>query len=311
MKTAWMIGVLAGLGLAGCGKKKEAPAVDPGSGSAGSGSSVAVGSGSGSGSAGPVAPAAPVCDVAGAYRVRYTSNGKEAWWFRFTVAGDKATLDEPASVLALDPGPLDLKVDTAACTVTLGIKSSAVQEATMALTLDPKTHAVTGTLVRKKAIKDDEKSTKVAGVHDGTTPPKGPACITRGVYKVSVAASAKWKNPAEGDDRPCQDPWLDEYFLVEPFGDTVAVSLRDSSAPFHERWGDDKVTKIDDCNVQAELQGEGFTLNAKLTFAADKITGVASLVDQQIVEDGDGGENIWNCATKDAPLEFARVDTKK
>ncbi len=311
MKTAWMIGVLAGLGLAGCGKKKEAPAVDPGSGSAGSGSSVAVGSGSGSGSAGPVAPAAPVCDVAGAYRVRYTSNGKEAWWFRFTIAGDKATLDEPASVLALDPGPLDLKVDTAACTVTLGIKSSAVQEATMALTLDPKTHAVTGTLVRKKAIKDDEKSTKVAGVHDGTTPPKGPACITRGVYKVSVAASAKWKNPAEGDDRPCQDPWLDEYFLVEPFGDTVAVSLRDSSAPFHERWGDDKVTKIDDCNVQAELQGEGFTLDAKLTFAADKITGVASLVDQQIVEDGDGGENIWNCATKDAPLEFARVDTKK
>lgn len=305
MKTAWTIGVLA-LGLAGCGKKKEAPTVDPGS----AGSSVAVGSGSGSGSAAPAAPAAPVCDVAGAYRVRYTSNGQAGWWFRFTVAGDKATLDEGAEVLALDPGPLDLKVDTAACTLTLGMKSSAVQEATMALTLDPKTHAVTGTLVRTKAIKDDEKSTKVAGVHDGTTPPKGAACITRGVYKVSVAASAKWKNPAEGDDRPCADPWIDEYFLVEPFGDTVAVSLRDSTAPYGERWGDDKITKIDDCTVQAELQGEGFTLHAKLTFAADKITGVASLVDQQIVEDGDGGENIWNCASKDAPLEFERVDKK-
>lgn len=304
MKSAWNAGVLVCvLALAGCGKKSEQTAASAGSGSAGSGSDM-----SGSGSASAAGSGAAACDLAGAYRVRYASNGKEGWWFRFTVTGDKATLDEEASVLALEPGPLDLKLDTAKCTLTLGMKSRAVEDATMVLTLDPKTHAVTGTFDRKKATDDKEKSTKVAGVHDGTTPPKGPACVTRGIYKIEIAKAAKWKNSDASDDRPCEDPWIAVNFLAEPFGDTVAVSLREFDAPYKEQWGDDKVTKTGECTADVDLQGEGFKLTAKLTFAADKITGTASLADQQIVEDGDEGENIWNCLAKDAPLEITRID---
>lgn len=31
---------------------------------------------------------------------------------------------------------------------------------------------------------------------------------------------------------------------------------------------------------------------------------------KQVIEDGDAGENIWDCVAKDAPLVFKRVDKK-
>jgi hypothetical protein len=301
MNATWIV---VGLALAGCGKKDNASGTASGSAPAGSGSAGSSAAGSGS-----AARAAATCDLAGGYRLRFTSNGSSGWWFRFTVTGDKATLDEGAAVLALDPGPLDLKLDTATCSLVLGAKSSAVGDATMTLAVDPKTHAVTGTLVRTKAINEKEKSTTVAGVHDGAAV-KGPACVTAGIYKLGVDPKATWKNKVPDDDRDCKDRWIDTYVRVEPYGDTVAISNRGYDPPHGEHSGSDKVTKIDECNANLELSGEGYELAAKVTFAADKITATASSASVQVIEDGDDGENIWDCEAKDAPLVFTRVDKK-
>jgi hypothetical protein len=304
MKSAWIV---VGLALAGCGKKDNGSntgSASSGS-AAGSGSAVASGSGSAVGS-GSAAPAASTCDLAGGYRVRFTSNGHEGWWFRFTVTGDKATLDEGAGVLALDPGPLDVKLDAAKCSLVLTPKSSAVGDATMTLAVDPKTHAVTGTFVRSKATDDKEKSTTVAGVHDGAAV-KGPACIAAGIYTLGVDKKVKWKNKESGDTRDCKDRWIDVVVKVEPFGDPVAITNRDFEPPYGERHGSEKLAKIDECNANLELAGEGYDLTAKVTFAADKITAVASDVSVQVIEDGDDGENLWDCVAKDAPLVFTPV----
>lgn len=304
MRAAWIV---VGLALAGCGKKDNASSSgSAGSGSAGSGSAVA---GSAAGSANAGSAAAPTCDLAGRYRLRFSSNGSTGWWFRFTVAGDKATLDEAAGVIAMEPGPLELKTDPATCSLVLGMKSSAVGDATMTLAVDPKTHAVTGTFVRSKAIDDKEKSTTVAGVHDGAAA-KGPACVPAGIYKLGVDPKAAWKNKEPDDDRDCTDRWIDVFVQVEPYGDTVAITNRDFDPPHGERYGSDKLTKLDECTANLELSGEGYELAAKLTFATDKITATASSVSVQVVEDGDDGENIWDCVAKDAPLVFTRVDKK-
>ncbi|MGE3768315.1 MAG: hypothetical protein AB7L94_39060 [Kofleriaceae bacterium] len=310
MRATWIV---VGLALAGCGKKDNASSSNSaGSGSAGSGSadsgSAVAGSAAGSAPAGSAA--APTCDLAGRYRLRFSSNGSTGWWFRFTVAGDKATLDEPSGVIAMEPGPLELKTDLATCSLVLGMKSSALGDATMTLAVDPKTHAVTGTFVRSKATDDKEKSTAVAGVHDGAAA-KGPACIAAGIYKLGVDPKAAWKNKDAEDDRPCDaDRWIDVFVKVEPYGDTVAITNRDFDPPYGERYGSDKLTKIDECTANLELSGEGYELTAKVTFATDKITATASSVSVQVVEDGDDGENLWDCVAKDAPLVFTRVDKK-
>ncbi|MFN0248828.1 MAG: hypothetical protein ACKV2T_18205 [Kofleriaceae bacterium] len=300
MKSMWIV---VGLALAGCGKKDTASGTGSASGTAPVGAGSAVGSGSGA------APVAATCDLAGGYRVRFTSNGQEGWWFRFTVSGELATLDEPAEVLALPAGPLELKTDVAKCSLVLGAKSTAVGEATMTLALDPKTHAVTGTLARTKSHDEKEKSTSVVGVFDGAAV-KGPSCVVAGIYKIGVDPKVKWKNKLPDDDRDCDDRWIDTFVKVEPYGASVAISNRDFDAPYGERWGNDKVSKIDECNANLDLSGEGFEIAAKVTFAADKITATASNVSVQVVEDGDDGENLWDCVAKDAPLVFTRVDKK-
>ncbi len=301
MKSAWIV---VGLALAGCGKKDNAS----GTGSA-SGSAPAAGSADSGSTAGSAAPAAPACDLAGGYRLRFTSNGSKGWWFRFTVTGDKATLDEPAEVLALAPGPLDVKLDTAACSLLVSAKSSAVGDATLALAVDPTTHAVTGTLARTKAIDEKEKSTTVTGVHDGAAV-KGPACVASGIYKLGVDPKAKWKNKEADDDRDCEDRWIDVFVRVEPYGDSVAITNRNYDPPYGENHGNDKVMKIDECSADLELSGEIYDLVGKVAFAADNVSGTARAVTVKVIEDGDAGENIWDCVALDAALVFTRVDKK-
>ncbi len=250
-------------------------------------------------------PSASACDFEGDYRVHFSSNNQDAWWFRFQIKGDQATLLRPVSVLSLQPGPLGLLADSKACTLQLTTKNKVVGDLSMKLTLDSKTNAISGTLQRSIASSEAEKNTKVTGVFDGKAPPTHASCFVPGLYQFEFDNSFKWKNTDPDDDRDCSSAAkLASPFVLklEPFLDTVAVTTHESYPPFEEAWPGATLTKKGDCEYSLKMSNEELNIAATLTLTADGIIGIADKADYQIVEDGEAGEEMWSCEVSAAKL---------
>ncbi len=58
--------------------------------------------------------------------------------------------------------------------------------------------------------------------------------------------------------------------------------------------------------MRLELTAEAYSLDARLTFAGDKITGTVTKAQIQVVVETDESEDIWNCATAGGPLTLTR-----
>ncbi len=265
----------------------------------------------------PVATPAPLahaaaagCSLDGTYRFRFRSNGHDGWWFRVKVAGTTAALIEKVSMLALEAGPIDLQADPKQCTFSLRAKTGAAGDLVVDVALDPRTSRFTGTLTRSRALVADEKQQAISGVRNDGSPHAKAACVVPGIYELRFDPAVAWVNEDRDDDRDCSSaPELASplFVRVEPFGDDLAVTLREPVQPYEEAWADDSVTRSGPCAAAVDI-GDGTTVvTLQLTFAGDELAGVAAAASYQIVEDGTEGENIWTCVGANVPISGRRV----
>ena len=256
----------------------------------------------------PPATHPPPCILDGRYRLRYSTNGHTGWWMRFDIEGGKATMLEKTFVL-FDKGPVATELDTKACVITLTGKSYSAGDIRVEVVLDPRNGRVEGTLRRTKAHNEKEKNTEIAGVRDDASP-SGPACIVPGMYQAVFSPDVPWVNKAEGDDRECKD--ADKFgspfvFRVEPFGESLAVTIRESDPPYDEAWASDKLVKLSKCAATFELQADQLDLTASLEFHGATIRGTATRAALQRVEEWEEGEEVWDCVGKDVPLVITKL----
>jgi len=288
------------LALVACDAGKKSGSGSAGSGSAGSGVATL-------GSAAPVVDAGVACDLAGSYRLRFHSNGADGWWLRFKIADDKAELTAKDVMSLFPQGPLRLSRDGCKATITASNEHSG--DTKLVFTLDPATNAITGELSRTKGgdVKNGPETVPIAGRRD-VAPLAVPACIKPGVYELAING-AKWKL-AEGESRfgTCADMASTAHARVsiELLGDQLfvdEVSGEDNEQSFQRG----KLTKINECEYGLALEVTDFSFDGTIKFAADKITGTAKTARYQVFEDGDAGENLWACKTKNAPLAGKRI----
>ncbi len=249
------------------------------------------------------------CELDGIYRFRFLSNGHPGWWFRFRVHERSATVLEPIGVLAVESGPVSLRRDLDACTITVSTQSRAVGTLTLALTLESPTRFV-GELTRTQAHDPLEKRIAIRGVRDVGPPPPGATCIVPGTYALSLDPKVAWANADPHDRGECDSaPTMASpiFVRVEPFGETLAVTLRDYEPPHGEAWALDELTRDGECAAAVTLSDNMTKLSARLEFGGDEITGNATEVIHQIVEDGTAGEHLWECVGHDVPLVGVRL----
>ncbi len=290
---------------AGCKKKDDA----------GAGAATGTGTGSAAGSGGEAAAAldagaAPPCELAGDYRLRFRSNGQDGWWLRFKVSGAGADargeVTAPAPMLRLDPALL-VTLDPAACKLEVKGSGKAGGDVALALAVDAATGAVTGQLTRTQAVSDDDRAVAVTGVRDLGAPRPPEPCFVAGLYKLDVDSDAKatWKNADPGDDRSCEEVMtLPVMVRVEPVADTIVISPVDGEPPHEDTFGTVTATRSG-CDVALTVGTELLQLEGKVTFAADKVRGTAT-VKHQMIEDGDEGEGLWDCTAQGVTVTLVR-----
>ncbi len=301
--------------LVAAGCKKATPPAGAGSGSAVTGAA-ATGSatvGSGSGSAGSAAPA---CDLAGTYRVRYQADGTDGYWLRFKVDGTpaKAVLDSPAQLLKLAPGPIDTAADLASCTLTLTANNAQVGDLKIVLAVDPKTAAVKGELTRTNIKQNSDSPSRLTGVRERTPGPiaAADACIAPGVYTLALDRKHAWKNTDAEDTRPCKNVVQDNVrpvtLRVEWLGDILTIDTVTDSAPWTElTYASEDVTRGAACDVELTLNYDAIEIETKLHFASGTFTGTATHAKAQVVEENGESESIWDCETSNLPLTARRI----
>ncbi len=257
-------------------------------------------------------PPAPKCVLDGNYRLRFESNGTKGWWFRASVAGDKAKLLEDVNVLGMKAGDLKVAKDEAACKVTLSGGSSATGDLSIALTHDLEEGTVAGTMTRTQATSENEKSTMVDGAFDTGEPKSDAECFVAGIYEFKFDEKEAWKNSDPEDDRKCDiAPRLASPRVMSfvPFGKGIAATSHESYGDFAE-MNAAELTRDGECAVTVKMQDSEIVLEAKLQLAADGIKGKASKVTYQIVEDGTAGESIWDCIGNDVTLSGTLMPKK-
>lgn len=253
---------------------------------------------------------APECKLDGTYRFRFSSNGHSGWWFRFSVKGTDASLLEEAEVLGLESGPLELARNDEICELTVGTKSDATGKLSIAIKVDPASNRFAGKLTRTKALSEEDKNVEITGVRDDGAPRSKAECVVAGYYKLEFDERVAWKNEQEIDDRPCDDApdFASPMVLrVEPFGETLVITARETDPPYKETFAEDSISQDGDCNVTVKLTDENTTLEANIAFAKTKLSGTATRATYQIVEDGEMGENIWTCIGTKVPISAVKV----
>jgi hypothetical protein len=260
-----------------------------------------------------LAPTPPPCDRDGSYRLRYSVEKKPPWWVRFDVKDGKAMVTDKIYPLDLKPSELSFKASEMGCGFTLEGSTRAAGAFTITVHLDPTGKLAAGTIVRAKAYNESDKQVVVAGVRD-TEPPVGAACFVPGIYKLNFDRKSKWKNSDEDDDRSCRKaPKLASPLVlqVEPFGPSVAFTLRESQAPYDEESLLGKFTSTGECEVRLELSTYDTTLDATFLFSPEAFSGVATRVQYQIVIEDENGEDIWDCIGENVDISAALIREKK
>jgi hypothetical protein len=149
-------------------------------------------------------------------------------------------------------------------------------------------------------------------------PPQAAGCIVPGFYELRFDKQVKWQNADAKDkkDHHCGDASGYTMLLlkVEQTGGKLSISLRDEEPPRDEvPQSNVKVAADGECGATMQIRSivDRLTVDAKLTFAGDKITGTASKATVRSMDipeqEGDEESNFWSCAGKDIPLAATRV----
>jgi hypothetical protein len=309
MRTAIVIGMLGVVAGGGCGKKKAAPGAtgaESGNGDAGTGSSAgSAGSGGSASSADAGGAVATACTPDGTYRLRFESNGSSGWWFRATVSGSTATLTEEVPVLAQKPGPLTVTASPASCQIVISRSTGddTVGDLVFTLTEDPATHAVSGTMTRTADLEYNKASVPVDGMHDVGEPVAAQPCLARGVFALDVTAET-WKPDSDGAGFDCESSGSFPEILVEPWGSRVAISTTTAHTGEDYSWRESRIHDVTDCKVSVDLRTDMSSLAGTLVLGP-AITGTATKVSYEVVEDGEEGRGIWRCVATDVPVTGA------
>lgn len=291
--------LLLGIFVIGCKSSAKAPSAPPGP-TPGSAAS---------------APAteAPRCDLVGTYRLRFASNGTDGWWWRFAVTETNGALSgnlsAPIPVLGIEQtGPVDLRRAPSGCAMTV-TASGTIGDMIATLSLDEATNKVTGQLTRAKPENAAENPpAPMSGMRDapGATPTPAGACVEAGVYELVLDPKAKYQpDPAE---EKCDPRLLDKLRLrLEHLGPELYGDSLDKQGA--EIPGGLVVKSFKGCDVELEHLGvDGSTrVVAKLTFSGTNVTGTATTATYRILEDGEDGENMWNCTADNVPMTGRRL----
>ena len=286
--------------LIGCDSGKQKPESTAGSAAAGSGAT---------GSAAPGSAAATACDLSGTYRLRFHSNGTDGWWLRLNVKGKDIGVGGATNMLGLDElGPLTPTFDDKACVLTLAKQTK--QAGDLKIVLNVVGENVTGTLTRTANADDKLAISPITGRRE-TTPPKLPDCIKPGVYQLSVTNVKKWKtegSPSRGATCKEMAGTVEPFVRVELLGDTLFVDEASSSEQHEQSFGRATVKREGECGATIALEVQDFKLaNATITFAGDKFSGKTTDFTYEVFEDGEAGENMWSCTTRQGDVVGKRI----
>lgn len=245
------------------------------------------------------------CVTDGHYRIQFDSNGRKGWWFRVKVEGETASLLAPVSMLGLKAGPLEWERASDACGFQIRAKSKVVDLLTMNIRVDPETSQLTGDLTRTKEKDPAKRTTPIEGRWDAIPQVSKTACFVPGVYKLAFDKKAKWANEEEGETEDCSG--ISDYasplvFRLEPFGETIAITAHENYSSYEEGWPGATLISKGDCEINIKMGSEDLNVEANLKLSAKGIEGRAVSANYQMVEDGEAGENLWNCIGKDVGL---------
>lgn len=250
---------------------------------------------------GKAAPATEGCDLSGLYRLRFDAGVGQWMWFRFRIApnGQAAQLEKPT---AFAPGKdgytLKLDPDPGACKATVTATSER-GDLLGSITLDPKTHKVTGTL----RVSGAREGVTLEGMRDQGPIPSGPnACIEPGMYKLVVPSEQAWDSTDAGAD--CSAAKLEVPFLVEPFGDKLLVDQIDPDGT--ASWAAEDTSIDGPCAVSIRFRHRERTVQAQLTFSGDQVTAQGHFASvQHVTTNGDS----WKCSVMEPMIWVEREKT--
>jgi len=224
-------------------------------------------------------PATTGCDLSGVFRTRFDAGVGQWLWFRFEVDASmqKATLRTPSAID--DKAVLTIDPDPAACKASVVAKTER-GELLASITLDPKTHKVTGKLRRNGA----REGVELEGVHDPAGAPVPPkhACIKPGRYQLVVPAEQAWKGL---DGGTCEEATIKVPFLVEEFGDKLSIDQLDDDGG--AAWAAEDYMETGPCSVRLQFRHRQYMTLAELTFDGDKVGATALSASVSVVEKGD------------------------
>jgi hypothetical protein len=150
----------------------------------------------------------------------------------------------------------------------------------------------------------------MVGVRDvpGATPGGPGACIAPGTYELVFDPKVKYKSDTKGEK--CDIRMLDklrfrlEYLGSDFYGDSLNEQGKDD-------WPGGIVIKSfkGGCDVELEYNGEDGSAHviARLTFASAQVIGTAAEATYRILEDGEAGENMWNCTAANVKITGRRL----
>jgi hypothetical protein len=182
-----------------------------------------------------------------------------------------SAFDESAT-LTVDPDPAACKASVIAKTKTGEVLAS--------ITLDPKTHKVTGKLRRSGA----REGVELEGVHDPAgAPPTGKrACIKPGKYQLVVPAEQEW-HAADGGS--CDNAAIKVPFLVEELGEKLSIDQLDDDGT--AAWAAEDYREQGECEVLLRFRHRDYTALTRLTFGGDKVTAAPLEASVQVLDKGD------------------------
>jgi hypothetical protein len=253
-----------------------------------------------------VAP--PTCQLDGAYRIRFRSNGVDGWWLRLSITRGVAQLTAEDAMGVLPQGPLATTVD--GCTATIRGTTEHSGDVVVAFALDPARETLSGTLSRTTYGEGSSgaDTTPIVGRRD-VGPLSPHACLEPGNYELSIGSAAAWKlvagQPRIGDCNAFANAAF-VHVRVEPYGDElVVVEVNDHGV---QSFGRAKAALTGDCDATLALAFDDFAVDGTLHFdGSGAITGSATTARYQVMENGTLGENQWACATQHAPIVTKRM----
>jgi hypothetical protein len=245
------------------------------------------------------------CDVNGRYRLRFRTNGADGWWMRLNVANSQAAVVSDADMLGLLGATPVTTVDLKTCTMT--VTATTVKHGEIKLALVVAGDQVAGTLARSDEYED--KISPISGLRE-TAPARLPACIHPGVYEIAVTHVKTWKTdgrPSIGSCRAFADTHT-AHVRLEVLGHEVYIDEVHGEPPYGQTFGRAQVRRNGDCAIVMGIEVQDFRLHeATLELDGDKITGTTSDFTYEVMEDGDAGENMWSCHTRQGDVVWTRL----